>query len=333
MLLCLASCGKQDDGQQAAVTHENELPIVDIDVAHSRKVDLFRNYTANVEADNINNISPAMSNRIESIRADIGDHVRKGQVLVTLDASTAEQQRVTLEQLQRDYDRAVKLLEIGAGTQSAVDQVKAQLDAQTALYRNTMTNTVLTAPISGVVTARNYDPGDMTGQQPVLTIGQISPNVKVMININESDIASINRGSQVDVVFDAFPGEKFTGKISRLSPAVDINSRTFPAEVLISNPAEKIKPGMFARVEIRLGDRDNVVVPDRAVVKQTGSANKYVYTYSNGKVAFRKVELGERLDDAYELLSGISDGDTVVVAGQVRLVDGAEVELLNKSDR
>lgn len=84
---------------------------------------------------------------------------------------------------------------------------------------------------------------------------------------------------------------------------------------------------MFARVEINLGVRDNVVVPDRAVVKQNGSANKYVYTYSGGKVSYRKVELGKRIDNSYELLSGIGDGDTVVVSGQVRLADGIDVQL------
>lgn len=330
VLVFLVSCGGKETEANTTISHEEEIPVVDIDVAHSRSVDLLRDYTANVEAENINNISPAMSNRIQSINADIGDHVVKGQVLVTLDSSTADQQRVALEQLERDYARAVKLLEIGAGTQTAVDQVKSQLDSQKAAYRNTMTNTVLTAPVSGVVTARNYDPGDMTGQLPVLTIGQISPAVKVVINVNETDIASIAKGTPVSVSFDAFPGETFEGKITRLSPSVDTSTRTFPAEVQIANKGERIKPGMFARVEILLGKRDNVVVPDRAVVKQTGSANKYVYTYSNGTVAFRKVELGQRIDDSFELLSGISDGDTVVVAGQVRLNDGAKVQLLNK---
>ncbi|MDE5684826.1 MAG: efflux RND transporter periplasmic adaptor subunit, partial [Muribaculaceae bacterium] len=105
------------------------------------------------------------------------------------------------------------------------------------------------------------------------------------------------------------------------------NTRTFMAEVRISNPGERIKPGMFARVSFDMGTKHNVVVPDRAVVKQTGSGNKYVYVYSNGKVSYKKVELGQRLGDSYELLSGLNDGDTVVTAGQTRLADGIQVKL------
>ena len=326
MAAILSACG---DKEQAETVADEELPMVQVDVAHKRSVDQTRTYTANVEADNVNNIAPGMSNRIERILVDVGDHVKRGQTLVTLDASTADQQRINLELSETEYNRAVELLNIGAGTQRAVDQLKAQLDAQRAQYQNTLTNTVLKSPITGVVTARNYDPGDMTGAQPVLTVGQTTPNVKVVINVNESDLAVVKHGMTVDVTFDAYDGEKFTGRITRVAPALDITTRTFPVEVTVANNDERIRPGMFARVGINLGARDNVVVPDRAVVKQTGSANKYVYTYSNGTVAYKKVELGQRLDDSFELLSGIADGDTVVIAGQVRLADGVAVSVMN----
>lgn len=326
MAAILTACG---DKEQAETVADEELPMVQVDVAHKRSVDQTRTYTANVEADNVNNIAPAMSNRIERILVDVGDHVKRGQTLVTLDASTADQQRINLELSETEYNRAVELLNIGAGTQRAVDQLKAQLDAQRAQYQNSLTNTVLKSPITGVVTARNYDPGDMTGAQPVLTVGQTTPNVKVVINVNESDLAVVKHGMTVDVTFDAYDGEKFTGRITRVAPALDITTRTFPVEVTVANNDERIRPGMFARVGINLGARDNVVVPDRAVVKQTGSANKYVYTYSNGTVAYKKVELGQRLDDSFELLSGIEDGDTVVIAGQVRLADGVAVSVMN----
>lgn len=326
MAAILSACG---DKEQAETVADEELPMVQVDVAHKRSVDQTRTYTANVEADNVNNIAPAMSNRIERILVDVGDHVKRGQTLVTLDASTADQQRINLGLSETEYNRAVELLNIGAGTQRAVDQLKAQLDAQRAQYQNTLTNTVLKSPITGVVTARNYDPGDMTGAQPVLTIGQTTPNVKVVINVNESDLAVVKHGMTVDVTFDAYDGEKFIGRITRVAPALDVTTRTFPVEVTVANKDERIRPGMFARVGINLGARDNVVVPDRAVVKQTGSANKYVYTYSNGTVAYKKVELGQRLDDSFELLSGIEDGDTVVIAGQVRLADGVAVSVMN----
>lgn len=329
LLPMLAACGSRQD--ETAPTDTDERAIVDIDRASVRSVPESRSYTANVEAENLNNISPAMANRIRRIHVDVGDHVSRGQVLVELDAATADQQRISLENTETEYNRAVELLRIGAGTQRSVDQLKAQLDAARAQYRNTMDNTVLRSPISGVVTARNYDDGDMTGQLPVLTVGQVTPLVKVTINVNENDLSRVSRGMPVDITFDAFPGESFSGKITRLQPAVDVATRTFQAEVSVANPGGRILPGMFARADINLGEHQRVVVPDRAVVKQTGSNGKYVYVYHNGTVSFNKVELGQRLDDAYELISGVNDGDTVVITGQTRLADGAAVRINDKS--
>ena len=323
--LALTGCGGGE--QTTAAVDSVQVAIVDVDVAHVLSVPQTRSYTANVEAFNINNISPSTSNRILTINVDVGDHVSAGQVLVTLDHAQADQLRINLEETERQYNRAVQLLQIGSGTQSAVDQLRTQLDAQRAQYRNVMDNTQLTSPISGVVTARNYDPGDMTGAQPVLTVGQITPAVKVVINVNETDLAVIRNGMSVDVAFDAYPDEQFSGRITRVSPAVDVNTRTFPVEVQVNNSDGRLRPGMFARVSINIGTNDNVVVPDRAVVKQTGSNVKYVYVYSNGHVAFRQVQLGQRLDNAYELLGGINDGDTVVVAGQSLLNDGAAAQI------
>lgn len=325
-----AGCsGEKTDTTQTAAPVE-ELPKVEVDVAHSKDVDQIKEYTANVEADNTNNISPATANRIKEINVEVGDRVRKGQILVTLDRSSADQLKVRLDNAEREYNRALQLLEIGAGTRQTVDQMKTEYEAAKTQYDNMMENTVLTSPITGLVTARNYDPGDMTGQLPILTVGQLSPIVKAKINITENDLAKIQRGMPVEVVFDAFPGETFPAKISRIAPSVDVATRTFQAEVDIPNPGEKILPGMFGRVTVNLGTYNHVVVPDRAVVKQTGSGNRYVYVLHNGQVSYNKVELGQRIGDSYELLSGVEDGDSVVITGQTRLSDGRKVEVIQK---
>lgn len=328
-LVALYGCGSSGD-KQAAATVEDELPRVETDVAYVREVPQTKEYTATVEAENLNNIAPASPNRIKKINVEVGDHVRAGQTLVTLDSSNSDQLRINLEQIEREYNRAAKLLEIGAGTQQSVDQLKAQLDAARSQYDNMLENTILTSPITGVVTARNYDPGDMTGSQPVLTVGQLTPVVKVMINVSENDLSLIRNGMPVDVTFDAFGEELFAGKIVRIYPTVDPATRTFETEVRIANPGGRVLPGMFARVTINMGNRNSVVVPDRAVVKQTGSGNKYVYVLKNGRVSYNQVQLGQRLDNSYELLSGIADGDTVVITGQSRLADGVEVEVIHK---
>lgn len=318
-----ASCGTKEEKTEV---HE-ELPLVAVDVVHSQQVPQTKEYTATVQAENLNNIAPSSPNRIKKINVEVGDRVRAGQVLVTLDSSNSDQLRINLDQIEREYNRAVQLLEIGGGTQQSVDQLKAQLDAARSQYDNIMENTALRSPITGLVTARNYDPGDMTSTLPVLTVGQLSPVVKVMINVSENDMTKIAVGMPVEITFDAFPEEKFSGKIYRVYPTVDEATRTFGVEIRIPNPKEQLKPGMFARVNIDFGSAENVVVPDRAVVKQTGSGNKYIYVLHGNTVSYNKVEIGQRLGSSYELLSGVNNGDTVVIAGQTRLADGVQVEV------
>ena len=327
----LTGCNKKDDASQAVTADEaDEIPIVDVAVVGNKDVAQTMQYTANVEAFNLNNISPATMNRIKTINVEVGDHVAKGQVIATLDEAAAQQLKVNIDQIQREYDRALQLVNIGSGTQAAVDSYKAQLDAAKTQYNNLMENTVLRSPMSGVVTARNYDPGDMTGAQPIVTIGQITPAVKVIINITENDIQGVKAGMPVTVLFDAFDGDIFTGKINRIYPNIDPTTRTFQAEVQVNNPDGKILPGMFARVTLDHGAKRHVVVPDRAVVKQTGSGNRYVYVYRNGRVSYNKVEIGRQVEDSYEIISGVADGDTVVIAGQLRLADGVQARIKDK---
>ena len=326
--LLATACGKKEEDKKADAM--DVLPLVEVETVHVAAVDQIHEYTANVDAYKSNNISPATSNRIKTITVDMGDHVRRGQVLVTMDNSEAARLKVNLDQIQREYNRATQLLKIGSGTQAQVDQLKAQLDASRTQYNNVIENTVLRSPVSGVVTARNFDPGDVTAGQPVLTIGQITPDVKIIINVTEADRAKFHSGMPVGVTFDAFPGESYAARVSRIYPAVDPQTRTFQAEVLIPNKGEKFFPGMFARVSVNHGTQENVVVSDRAVVKQTGSGNRYVYVLRGDKVTFNKVKLGTRTDSGYEIISGVADGDTVVVAGQSRLADGVRVQLNTK---
>lgn len=323
--IMLSGCSKKEAA--TAAPEEEELPLVETDVVAVREIPLSETYTANIEAENLNNIAPATPNRIRRILVDVGDPVRRGQTLVELDAANIDQLKIQLDQIERDYNRAAELLRIGSGTQMAVEQAKAQLDAARTQYQNARENTILTSPVSGVATARNYDPGDMSGNLPILSVGQISPAVKAVINVTENDLTLVRRGMEAMVKFDAFPDEAFHGTVTRISPAIDPATRTFATEVTISNPKGEIKPGLFAYVTLDFGSRNNVVVPDRAVVKQTGSGNKFVYVYKGGKVSFNLVELGRRLDSGYEIISGVADGDSVVITGQSRLADGVSVTL------
>lgn len=320
-----SSCSKSET--QTADTGE-QLPKVQIQNVHRQSVDQITEYTATVESFKTNNISSSSPNRIKQILVDVGSKVGKGQKVVVLDDVNIEQLRVRLENAEREYNRAVKLLEIGGGTQQAVDQLKTELDASRRQYRNLVENTVLLSPISGVVTARNYDPGDMTGTLPILTIEQVNP-VKVMVNVSEADFPKVHNGMKAAIRLDVYPDQEFTGTVHLIHPSIDSSTRTFTIEITIDNNENKVLPGMFARVTLNFGTNENVVVPDRAVVKQSGSGNKYVYVLNaDSTVSYNRVELGRRIDNTYELISGVEDGSNVVISGQTRLADGAKVTVI-----
>ena len=279
--------------------------------------------------------------RIKSILVDEGQRVAAGQRLVVLDDVNSFQYetqvnnaRANLQNVQVNYNRAVELLKIGGGTKQQVDAQEIQLiNARNALsqaertLRNARENTVLTSPISGVVTARNYDPGDMTGSLPIVTVARVQP-VKIVINVTESDLPKIHNGMPAEVTFDTYGDEKFNGRVSTVMPTVDPASRTFGVEVTLPNADSRVLPGMFGRVRLNLGKADRVVIPDKAVVKQQGSGNQYVYIYnSNGTVSFNQVQLGQRLGDEYEVISGVEPGSRVVINGQSKLANGKKVKL------
>ena len=334
----LASCSKGESKPQQEA--EEQAPLVKIEKVFETDVMQKGVYTTTVDADLINNISASTPNRIKEIYVDEGMHVTKGQKLVTLDdvnivayQTQVDNARANLQNVQTNYDRALQLYNIGGGTKQNVDAMETQLiTAKNSLasaertLKNAMENTVLTAPISGVVTARNYDPGDMTGALPILTIAKVQP-VKVIANISESEYSKVKKGMTVDCTFDTYGDEVFTGTVSMVSPTIDTASRTFSVEILVPNTSERILPGMFGRVTFNFGEQRHVVVPDKAVVKQPGSGNQYVYVYKDGRVSYNKVELGQRIGATYEILSGVADGEEVVVSGHGKLANGMEVRV------
>ena len=322
----MSGCSKSESNTTAAT--EEQLPKVQIQNVHRQAVDQIAEYTATVEAFKTNNISSSSPNRIKQILVDVGSKVGKGQKVVVLDDVNIEQLRVRLENAERECNRALKLLEIGGGTQQTVDQLKTELEASKRQYRNLVENTILVSPIAGVVTARNYDPGDMTGSLPILTVEQVNP-VKVIVNISEADFPKVHNGMKAGIKLDVYPDQEFTGTVHLIHPSIDPSTRTFTVEITIDNKENKVLPGMFARVTLNFGTNENVVVPDRAVVKQTGSGNKYVYVLNaNSTVSYNRVELGRRIDNTYELLSGVEDGSNVVISGQTRLADGTKVTVI-----
>lgn len=339
IFMALASCSQKD---KAAESEKDNAPAVKTAKVSEEDVDQIAVYTASVDPEVVNNISAQIPNRIKAILVDEGVRVAKGQKLVVLDDVNTTQYEISLDNAkaqlanaQANYNRALELLKIGGGTQQNVDQMEVTLiNAKNSVaqaertLRNAQENTVLTSPIDGVVTARNYDPGDMPGQQPILTVARINP-VKVVINVNESQLSKINKGLPVDLTFNTYGDEVFKGTVSLVMPTVDANSRTVGVEINLPNADGRVLPGMFGRASIALGSQRHVVVPDQAIVKQQGSGDHYVYILNPDQtVSFVKVELGQRLGASYELISGVPADSQVVTAGQNALNNGMKVKVL-----
>lgn len=321
-----AGCNKKDE----TTTQKTEKKVQPVTLAQvtTEDVDQLYEYTAVVQAEATNNIAPTIAGRIEAIYVEVGDMVKKGQKLVSMDATNEANLKTQLDNMETSFRRIDELYKAGGISKSDWDAQKAQLDVLRSNYQNTITNTTLTSPLNGVVTLRNYDSGDIYAGNPILQVQQITP-VKILINVSESQYKQVKLGMTANVKIEVFEDEDFTGKVTLLYPTIDTRTHTFPVEITLANANAKIRPGMYAHVTMNYGTAHHVVIPDQCIIKQQGSGDRYVYVYQDGKVSYQKVTLGRRMGDRYEVISGVEDGDFVVTTGQTKLNNGMEVKVKN----
>ena len=243
-----------------------------------------------------------------------------------MDQIQLQQAELQMKNKEVEYQRLKGLYEVGGLSKSDLDAIELAYQVSKTQYENLLENSVLRSPVSGVITARNYDVGDMYAMAaPLFTVEQIVP-VKLLVGISESDYSKVKKGDKVEIVADALPGKTFEGKIRKVYPTIDPATRTFTVEVVVNNYKRELRPGMFARVTVTFGVNNSVVIPDVAVVKQQGSGERFVYILNeDGTVNYQKVVLGRRMGAEYEVLEGIADGAKVVTGGQIRLKDGIKV--------
>jgi RND family efflux transporter MFP subunit len=322
--LLLASCGGP---QQEEITTE-ELPQVRLQTLAKEMVEQSRDFTGNVQSFKSNDITPSMPVRIDKILVDVGDNVSQGQVLVEMDGVNRQQLELQLANLETEFKRVSELHKAGGASQQQMDQLRVQVDVQKRSMQNMIENTTLRAPFSGVVTARNFHAGEMfSGGRAILTVMTLAP-LKVTIFVNEEYFSRVRRGMSIMVTTDIYPGEEFRGTVHLVHPTVDPNTRTFGVEVNIPNANLRLRPGMFARVNMGFGAMERVTVPDLAVVRQIGTNDRYVFVHENGIVHKVKVQLGNQHGKMFEVLDGLKEGDEVVVAGMSRLLDQSRVRVV-----
>lgn len=324
----LVSCSAINDEKKDDT--ESEVKRVETAFSEIKEVDQEMDFTGNVEPLEQNIISPSMQLRIQKIYVEVGDRVSKGQQLVQMDPSQLRQTRVQLNHLEKEYARLDTLHKAGSVSQQQLDQMKTELDVTRSSYQNLKENTQLLAPINGVVTARNFENGDMfsmTSQGGILTVMQINP-VQVNIFVPEMFFPAVKNGMPVNMQLDVYPDTTFAGEVFLKHPTINNATRTFTVETKFSNPDHLIRPGMFGRVNMVFETLERVTVPDLAIQRQQGSSERFVFTVENGKAERKVVKLGRRIDDFYEITSGLSAGEEVIVAGHAGVLEGTPVEVV-----
>lgn len=323
---CSSKTGKNNDIQQTA---EAKTPVVSVITASKQNVPQTGSYSASIQAYAVNNIASQTGGRIQKLNREIGDFVSAGDVLAELDRIQLDQAELTYRNNERELKRLSGLLKEGGVSQSDFDSFELSYKVSKSNYENLLENTILRSPINGVISARNYDRGDMYSMSsPIYTVQQIVP-VKLLVPVSESDYTRIKKGDSVDITVDALPGKTFKGSVLRLYPTIDAASHTFSAELVVRNENRELRPGMYARATVLFEEVDRIVVPDGAVVKQQGSGQKLVYVLDADNCAHaRVVETGRHIGNEYEIISGIEEGETIVVKGNSNLKSGEKVEVV-----
>lgn len=318
------------ENKQTTTPVEEPAVIVKTATAELQSVNVTETYTSEIKPYKENDITPAVAGlHISKIKVDVGDHVRKGQVLVVMDQTTLKQQELNLATAEDSYNRMKPVHEAGGVSDQQMIQLENQLNLQREVVENLRKNSTILSPITGIVTARNFESGDLFAQMPILHIMQIN-KLKVMANVSEQYYTSVKVGQPVSIEVDIFPGEVFEGKVSRINPALDAATRTFGVEITIPNGKERLRPGMYARATFSMGERENVMIPDQALQKQTGSSERYVYVIKDGVAEYRFVKDGRRVGDKIEILEGLTAGEQVATTSFTRLISGKKVEVKNE---
>jgi len=277
-------------------------------------------------------VRPEIAGRVARINFGEGERVKKGHTLVTLDASVQDAElkeaQAALNLSQRNFARAEELLKTGAGAVRMRDEALGKLEADRArvsLMQARLEKMSMTAPFDGVLGLRLVSVGAyVTPGQDVVNLENIDP-IKVAFRVPETSLRIVREGQKIRVQVDAFPGAEFNGEVYAIDPRIDAAGRSVAIRARIPNPEGKLRPGLFARVALITEQRRSVMAPETAVVPR--GAEQFVYRVVDGKAVLTKVRVGIRRNGQVELREGVSPGDTVVSAGQLKLRDGAAVTI------
>lgn len=279
-------------------------------------------------------IRPEIDARVTAIHFDEGTPVGAGDLLFSFDDSIPRAEladaKANLSLSERNFRRAEELFRRGAGTARAVDEGRASLDsdrAKVALAEARLDKTRITAPFSGIIGLRRVSVGDyVSSGEDLVNLESIDP-IKVDFRISERYLSGLHPGQSLDVEVDAYPERSFRGEVFAVDPQIDPGGRSIALRARVPNPDGLLRPGLFSRIRLVLEVRnDAITVPEQAIVPL--GDERYVFVVVDGKAVKTKIALGHRGPGWVEVTEGLSAGDVVVTAGQLKIREGAAVEVM-----
>lgn len=307
---------------------------VSIAAVERGRLDAFYSTTASLTAVEEATVVARTQGVVEAIFAEEGTVVKAEQPLAQLDterlALELARTETNLESLRRAFERAEQLYASKMISPDAYDQARFNLEreeALKALQAHDLEEATIRAPIDGVVTARKIKLGNTLQPNSVAFEIKRADILEAILNIPEKELIKIRAGQSATIRVDALEDAQFDGTLVRVAPEIDPKSGTFRATVEARNELDLLKPGMFARVEVLFDSQaDALLVAREAILNQRTGQN--VYLVRDGLAHLQPVKTGYLMGDQVEVLTGLTEGDEVVIRGQSTLKDGSSVKVI-----
>ena len=331
LLTALAVLATACGGKQAEQQVEERAELVETTTLALSDITRELEFSTTLEGWQTVNVAPSVTGKIEHIYVEVGTSVGAGTMLVRMDQNQYTTTKLTYANLGVEMDRMESLRASGAVSQQTYDQTKLSYEQTKETLAFLEKNTYVRAPFGGVISARNYEDGELYSGQPILVLTQIS-TLRAQIAIPESYYPNVKKGMHVDITSDTYPGETFPATIEIVYPTIDPASHTFQARLRIPNSGLKLRPGMYVKTRMSMGMARTLVVPYQAVLKLTGSNDRYVFVDEGGVAKRIFVKLGQRFDERIEVFSDeLQEGDHLVTVGQAKLVDGSKLNVTKEN--
>ncbi len=325
-LVLLAGCGKQTHQQTADA---ERVEVVKTMTLQPREIERVIHVSTNLQGYQTQNVAPSLTGKIEHIYVEVGDRKKTGDMLVRMDQNQYKTSKIQLANLKTELDRAEALLASGSVSQQTYDQTKTQYDQLKENLDFLETNTYVKAPFAGVISAKNYEDGELYSGQAIVVLTQIN-KLKALIAVPETYYPMVKEGMRLTVKSEIYPDEEFPATVEVVYPTIDASTHTFQCKVVIPNAKERLRPGMYVTTTLGLGKDHTIVVPYQSVEKLVGANDRYVFINENGYAKRVGVTLGQRFDEDIEIFAPeIKAGVEYVYVGQHKLVDGVKLNVQN----